>query len=175
MLAETGEAGGQLAKQSPSLEDDLDEQDDANDGGHHTRHNQKDRHECVGIRDTELLHVGLDSLHFLCYGAGGAAAGAVAAGCAIVGGSIVCIDARGDLPGNEIVEFSHGPLELGRVAEGFDGAILEDQGRVCEILDAVLGGVAARRRPEVIDGGLHALKVDETNREGEVLCELSVD
>lgn len=125
MLAETGQARGQLAEQRPGLEDDLDEQNDADDGGHDTGHDQEHRHERVGVRNAQLLHVGLDALHGLRYTAG-AASGTIAAARAVGGSiSVVCVDGRGNLSGNKIVKFGHGALSLG-VAELFNGAIRED-------------------------------------------------
>ncbi|KAL2284534.1 hypothetical protein FJTKL_08905 [Diaporthe vaccinii] len=155
VLSETGQALGEAAEESPSLQDDLHEKNDDGDRSDDNGDNQEDGHERVGGRNAQLLNVGLDTTDGHPH---------LSLDAAVIGaGRIGLVDAGVDFPSRKLAESIHSTLELrGR------RSILQE-------LHAVLCQVSTGGSPEVVDRHLQLGPRDEADRERKVLRVASVD
>lgn len=159
-LAEAGQALGEGSEQSPGLENNLQEENSDSDGGDNDRKPEKNSHEGVTIGDLVLLDVALDTLdcvdNFVVLAA-------------TVGGAI---DIRLELvtsPQKNVANTIEAALGQGHVLVDMHKC------RVCKKLDTVSCEIATRLFAKVVDGCLHALPVNQTRAESEVLRPTSVD
>lgn len=166
MLTESGETLGEVAEKGPELENDLDEENSDNDSSNDDGDDEKNSHEGVGLRDTESVNKGSDTLDLLLDS--GDRVVRVAAG-----GSV---DASLNLSQDEGVECLDGTLGLEKGAATVDsGAIGENESAILEDLNAVLAQVTAGRTAEVVNGDLHVGPGNDAARETKVLDEAAVD